>query len=47
MTRANCKPEMNYDDPESEAAVLAVYTWNTLYPQNKVSVPDKFDMVYY
>lgn len=46
LTRANCKPEMNYDDPESEAAVLAVYTWNTLYPQNKVSVPDKFDMVY-
>ena len=46
LTRANCKPELNYDDPESEAAVLAVYTWNALYPENKVTVPDKFDMVF-
>ncbi|MCM1218676.1 MAG: hypothetical protein NC548_29665 [Lachnospiraceae bacterium] len=46
LTRANCKPELNYDDPESEAAVLAVYTWNSLYPENKVTVPDKFDMVF-
>lgn len=46
LTRANCKPEVSYDDPESQAAVLAVYVWNTLYPDNQVSVPDKLDMVF-
>lgn len=46
LIRANCKPDISYDDPDSEAAVLAVYTWNTMYPENKVTVPDKFDMIF-
>lgn len=48
LTRMNCKQPIAYAEKTrmSQGAVLGVLLWNTLNPNNVISLPDKLDMVH-
>ena len=45
LLRLNCKTPNAYANPMSQGAVLSVLLWNTLVPNNEISIPDKLDVV--
>lgn len=48
LTRMNCKQPIAYDEKTrmSQGAVLGVILWDTLNPNNVISLPDKLDMIH-
>lgn len=48
LTRMNCKQPIAYSEKTrmSQGAVLGVILWDTLNPNNVISLPDKLDMVH-
>ena len=46
LMRMNCKQEVAYKNPYSMPQVLSVMTWNAIYPEREIMLPDKLDVVY-
>ena len=48
LTRMNCKQPIAYNEKTrmSQGAVLGVLLWDTLNPENVITLPDKLDMVH-
>lgn len=48
LTRMNCKQPIAYKEKTrmSQGAVLGVILWDTLNPNNVISLPDKLDMIH-
>ena len=45
LIRMNCKVREAYKNPESMGQYLSVLAWNTIYPEQEISLPDKLDVV--
>lgn len=45
LLRMNCKDPVAYKNPESMGQVNSVLAWNTLYPEQEITLPDKLDVI--
>ena len=45
LLRMNCKNPLAYKNPESMGQYLSVLAWNTIYPEQEITLPDKLDVV--
>ena len=45
LIRMNCKVREAYKEPESIGQYLSVLAWNTIYPEQEITLPDKLDVV--
>ena len=45
LIRMNCKVREAYKNPESMGQYLSVLAWNTICPEQEISLPDKLDVV--
>lgn len=45
LIRMNCKNPEAYKNPESMGQYLSVLAWNTIYPEQEITLPDKLDVV--